>query len=139
MNRLAGILPFVEAAESGSFAAAATRLSLSRSAVAKSIARLEERLGARLFHRTTRTQTLTEAGQVFYERCTRALAELDAAEAVLDSGRRIPTGCLRVSVPVLFGRNCVAPVLLSVAMKFPQLRLEVSFTDRVVDLIDDHV
>ena len=139
MNRFTGVLAFIEAAEAGSFAAAAKRMSLSRSAVAKGIARLEQRLGTRLFHRTTRTQTLTEDGQVFYERCTRALAELDAGEAVLDSGRRAPIGRLRVSVPVLFGRYCAAPVLLDLARKFPQLRLEVSFTDRVVDLIEERV
>lgn len=139
MSRFTGLLAFVEAVEAGSFVAAADKLSLSRSAVGKSIARLEQRLGTRLFHRTTRTQTLTEDGQVFYERCTRALSELDAAEAVLDSGRRAPIGRLRVSVPVLFGRYCAAPVLLQVAQKYPQLRLEVSFTDRVVDLIEDHL
>jgi DNA-binding transcriptional LysR family regulator len=137
MNRFAGVLAFIEAAEAGSFAAAAERMSVSRSAVAKSIARLEQRLDTRLFQRTTRAQTLTENGQVFYERCTRALAELDAGEAVLDSGRRAPTGRLRVSVPVLFGRYCAASVLLDVARNFPQLKLEVSFTDRVVDLIEE--
>lgn len=129
----------MEAVEAGSFAAAAGRMSLSRSAVAKSIARLEQQLGTRLFHRTTRAQTLTEDGQVYYERCRRALAELDIAEAVLDSSRRAPVGRLRVSVPVLFGRYCAAPVLLDVAQKFPQLRLEVSFTDRVVDLIEEGI
>lgn len=139
MNKFTGVIAFVEAVEAGSFALAAERLSLSRSAVGKSIARLEQRLGTRLFHRTTRAQTLTEDGQVFYERCTRALAELDAAEAVLDSGRRAPVGRLRVSVPVLFGRYCTAPVLLDVARKFPQLKLEVSFTDRIVDLIEEQI
>jgi DNA-binding transcriptional LysR family regulator len=139
MSRFTGMIAFVEAAEAGSFAGAAVRMSLSRSAVGKGIARLERRLGTRLFNRTTRTQTLTEDGQVYYERCTRALAELDAAEAVLDSGRGAPVGRLRVSVPVLFGRYCAASVLLDVARKFPQLKLEVSFTDRVVDLIDDRI
>jgi DNA-binding transcriptional LysR family regulator len=139
MGRFNGMLAFVEAVEAGSFAAAAERMALSRSSVGKSIARLEQRLGTRLFHRTTRTQMLTEDGRVYYERCTRALAELDAAEAVLESGRHAPIGCLRVSVPVLFGRYCAAPVLLEVARQFPHLRLELSFTDRVVDLIDDRI
>jgi DNA-binding transcriptional LysR family regulator len=113
-------------------------MSLSRSAVGKSIARLEQRLGARLFHRTTRNQTLTEDGQAFYERCVRALAEIEAAEATLDSGRRTPTGALRVSLPMLFGRYCAAPVLLDLARRYPQLQLDLSFSDRVVDLVEEN-
>lgn len=84
-DRLNGIEAFVQAAEAGSFALAAERLRLTRSAVGKSIARLEARLGVRLFHRTTRQQSLTDDGQAYYDRCVRALAELQAAEAELDS------------------------------------------------------
>lgn len=138
-DRLSGITAFVHTAEAGSFAQAAERLHLTRSAVGKTIARLEERLGVRLFHRTTRHQRLTDEGQAFYERCVRALAELDAAEAALDNGRREPVGRLRVSVPVLFGRHCVAPILLDLAARYPQLELDVSFTDRRVDLIDEGI
>jgi len=69
----------------------------------------------------------------------RALAEIEAAEATLDSGRRAPTGRLRVSVPVLFGRHCAAPVLLELARKHPQLQLDITFTDRVVDLVEENV
>ncbi|WP_164008619.1 LysR family transcriptional regulator [Pyxidicoccus trucidator] len=136
-DRLSGVLTFVQAVEAGSFALAAERLGLSRSAVGKSIARLEERLDTRLFHRTTRSQSLTDDGQSFYERCVRALAELEAAEAALDSGRRAPTGRLRVTAPVLFGRHCAAPLLWELARKHPGLELELSFSDRVVDLIED--
>lgn len=136
-DQLSGIAVFVQAVEAGSFALAAERLHLSRSAVGKVIARLEQRLDVRLFHRTTRRQSLTEDGHAFYERCVRALAELDAAEAGFASGRREPGGCLRVSVPVLFGRHCVAPILLGLARTHPQLRVEISFNDRVVDLLED--
>jgi DNA-binding transcriptional LysR family regulator len=136
-ERLSGIQAFVQAVETGSFARAADRLGLTRSAVGKSVARLERRLGARLFHRTTRVQSLTEDGQVFYERCRRALDEIDAAEAALDAGRREPSGRLRVSVPLLFGRHCVAPVLARLARRHPRLDLEVSFSDRVVALLED--
>jgi DNA-binding transcriptional LysR family regulator len=138
-DRLSGIAAFVQAAQAGSFALAAQRMGLSRSAVGKSIARLEEQLGVRLFHRSTRKQSLTDAGEVFYERCAPALAELEAAEAALDEGRRTPSGRLRVSVPVLFGRRCVAPILLDAARRHPQLELEVSFSDRFVDLVDEGV
>lgn len=136
-DRWNGIAAFVQAVESGSFALAAERLNRSRSAVGKSVARLEQRLGARLFHRTTRQQSLTEAGQAFYEHCVRALAELEAAETVLDVGRQEPYGRLRVSVPVLFGRRCAAPVLLQLMQQHPQLRIEMSFSDRSVDLLEE--
>jgi DNA-binding transcriptional LysR family regulator len=138
-DRLNGIVAFVQAVESESFALAAVRMHLSRSAVGKTIARLEQRLGVRLFHRTTRRQSLTEEGQIFYERCIRVLTELDAAEAALDSGHREPGGRLRVSVPVLFGRQCVAPVLLSLTRKYPRLSVEISFSDRVIDLVEEGV
>ncbi|MCX8997070.1 LysR family transcriptional regulator [Rhizobiaceae bacterium BDR2-2] len=134
---LNGIGVFVAAVESGSFSSAAERLHLSRSAVAKTIARIEARLDVRLFHRTTRSQTLTEDGQIYYERCLRALEEIRAGEAVLESGRREAVGRLRVTMPVLFGRRCVAPVLVRLAQAHPKLELDLSFNDRVVDVIED--
>jgi DNA-binding transcriptional LysR family regulator len=136
-DRLDGVAVFVQAAESGSFAEAAARLRLTRSAVGKAIAKLEKRLGVRLFHRTTRSLALTEDGQAYYERCARALAELEAAEAALEQGRREPRGRLRVSVPVLFGRRCVAPVLRELVLRHPQLELDMTFSDRRADLLDE--
>lgn len=132
---LDGVAVFVEAVEAGGFARAAERLALSRSAVGKTIARLESRLGVRLFHRTTRSQSLTEDGQIYYERCLRALEELRAGEAMLESGRREIAGRLRVSVPMLFGRHCVAPVLVEIARENPKLELDLRFCDDVIDLI----
>lgn len=136
-DRIAGIDVFVETVEAGSFSAAAERLVLTRSAVAKTIARLEKRLGTRLFHRTTRKQALTEQGQLFYASCRRAIEEIKAGQAQLESGRKEVSGRLRVSVPVLFGRICVAPVLLEMARAHPDLQLDISFSDRVVDLAAD--
>lgn len=136
-DRLKGISAFVEAVEAGSFALAAERMRLTRSAVGKSIARLEQRLGVRLFQRTTRSQSLTEDGHAYYERCVRALAELDAGALALDSGKSEPVGRLRVSVPVLFGRHCVAPVLLALGRQYPRLIIEISFNDHVVDLVEE--
>ncbi|XXX73343.1 LysR family transcriptional regulator [Sorangium sp. So ce134] len=136
-DRFNGIAVFVEAAEAGTFALAAARLGLTRSAVAKTIGRIEGRLGVRLFHRTTRSQSLTADGQLYYERCQRALRELEAAEAALDSGRREPAGRLRVCVPVLFGRRCVAPILLDIAAEHARLELELSFSDQPVDLVEN--
>jgi DNA-binding transcriptional LysR family regulator len=136
-DRLTGVAVFVEAVEAGGFSSAAGRLHLSRSAVGKTVARLEERLGVRLFHRTTRRQSLTEDGQAFYERCLRGLEEIRAGEAILESGRREAVGRLRVSAPVLFGRRCVAPVLTRFVQQHPKLELDLNFSDRLVDLIED--
>jgi DNA-binding transcriptional LysR family regulator len=136
-DRLSGIREFVAVVEAGSFAQAAVRLNLSRSAVGKAVARLEARLGARLCHRTTRVLSLTEDGIAFHERCTRALKELEEAELAVESGRQTPAGKVRVTVPVIIGRRCVAPVLFDVARQHPALVLEMSFSDRPVDLIEE--
>ncbi|MCY1047292.1 LysR family transcriptional regulator [Corallococcus sp. bb12-1] len=136
-DSLNGVSVFVEAVEAGGFSAAAAKLHLSRSAVGKTVARMEERLGVRLFHRTTRSQSLTHDGQVFYERCLRALEELRAGEALLESGKQEAAGRLRVSVPVLYGRRCVAPILMKLARAHPKLEVDMSFSDRTVDLLED--
>lgn len=136
-DTLKDIPVFVAAVEAGSFAQAAVRLHLSRSAVGKSIARLEERLGVRLFHRTTRSQSLTDSGALFYERCLRALDEIRGAESLLETGKQQVTGRLRVAMPVLFGRQCVAPLLIELAQEHSGLELEMSFSDRVVDLVEE--
>ena len=136
-QRLQGIEEFVAAAEAGSFALAAQRLHVTRSAVAKSIARLEARLGTRLFLRTTRSQSLTEEGHGYYERCRRALAELDAAEAMADVARTTATGLVRLSMPAMLGRLKVGPLLLALARRHPGLSLELSFNDRRVDLAEE--
>ncbi|MFP3799693.1 LysR family transcriptional regulator [Paraburkholderia sp. SIMBA_027] len=138
-DKLDGVATFVQVVEAGSFALAAERLNLTRSAVGKAITRLETRLGVRLLHRSTRSQTLTTEGQCYYERCVRALAELDDAEASFDISRVEPGGRLRVSVPEAFGHWCVAPVLLDLAQQYPQLQIDLSFTDRYTDLIEEGV
>lgn len=134
-ERFDGVTVFVEVVRLGGFARAAEHLGLTRSAVGKSMARLEARLGTRLFHRTTRLQSLTDDGQIYYEHCLRALAELQAAEAQMTSGRHEVAGRLRVSMPVLFGRHCVAPILMELARRHPSLELNLSFSDRPVDVL----
>ena len=136
-DTLKDIPVFVAAVEAGSFAQAAIRLHLSRSAVGKSIARLEERLGVRLFQRTTRSQSLTDNGALFYDHCLRALEEIRGAESLLETGKQQVSGRLRVAMPVLFGRQCVAPLLIALAQEHPGLELEMSFSDRVVDLVEE--
>jgi DNA-binding transcriptional LysR family regulator len=109
-DRLDGVTTFVQVVDAGSFTLAAERMHLTRSAIGKVITRLEARLGVRLLNRTTRSQTLTEAGQTYYDRCVRALAELDAAQADLESEQTAPRGRLRVSVPIAFGHHCARAV-----------------------------
>lgn len=136
-DRLTGITTFVQVVEAGNFALAAERLHLTRSAVGKSIARLEQRLGVLLFHRNPRGLNLTLEGQAYYDRCLRALSELDAADAELDSGRREPQGCLRVSAPKLLGRHCITPILMRLLDSYPELRIDIRLNDRVADLVED--
>ncbi|HDR9509026.1 LysR family transcriptional regulator [Burkholderia cepacia] len=138
-DRLDGVTTFVQVVESGSFALAAERLDMTRSAVGKAVARLEKRLGARLLQRTTRSQSLTDDGQAYYDRCVRALAELEAAEADLDCGRNEARGKLRLSVPLAFGHHCVTPIVLDLARTYPHLRIDVSITDRFVDLVEEGI
>lgn len=137
VGSLSGIDVFVAVVEAGSFAQAAEGLHITRSAVGKSIARLEQRLGVLLFHRTTRSQSLTEEGSLFYGHCLRALDEVRTGEAALESGKGNVNGRLRVSMPVLFGHLCIAPILLELAREHPGLTLELSFSDRMVDLVEE--
>jgi DNA-binding transcriptional LysR family regulator len=138
-SHLRGISAFVHSVETGTFTAAAARMGLSKSATGKSVAHLEERLGARLLDRTTRSLNLTAEGQAYYQTCLRVLEELSAAETLLASRRQAVTGTLRINLPVSFGRRCVMPVLMEVAAKNPELELDISFTDRRVDLIEEGV
>ncbi|MCX5497473.1 LysR family transcriptional regulator [Kaistia dalseonensis] len=133
-ERFEGIAAFVETAEAGSFTRAAARLGLTRSAVGKSIARLEARLAVRLFNRTTRSLSLTDEGARFRESCLRILAELDAAEDSLAARRAEPAGLVRIDLPVLFGRQWVVPLLLELSAQHPGLEFDVNFSNRVADL-----
>ena len=137
VDQLSGIAVFVRAAEASSFALAAETMGLSRSAVGKAIARLEQRLGVQLFHRTTRSLRLTDEGAAFYERCAGALADIRDAETSFDTVKRQPAGRVRISVPVLLGRHCIAPILVDLAAEHAKLELQVAFTDRPVDLLAD--
>lgn len=138
-ERLKGIEAFVCAADTGSFTAAGERLGLTNSAVSKGVARLEARLGARLFERTTRSLALTDAGSAFYETCVRVLAELADAEAVLAARALEPVGRLRVDVPVAFGRMRVMPLMLPFIERHPHLRPSITFTDRIVDVVEEGI
>ncbi|MCU4639259.1 LysR family transcriptional regulator [Acinetobacter courvalinii] len=128
---------FVAVVEAGSFSKAAEQQHLTRSAISKSIARLEQRLGVNLFKRTTRTLSLTAEGTLFYEHGQRALAEINSAESLLDQGKITATGLLRISAPVLFGQLYVAPLMAGFAQQHADLQIELSVNDRTVDLVEE--
>ncbi|HEY9319492.1 DNA-binding transcriptional LysR family regulator [Achromobacter deleyi] len=139
LEPLSGIATFVVSAQSVSFTEAAERLGISKSAVGKSIARLEERLGVKLFHRTTRKLTLSADGQAYFAACSAALNEITAAEAALTSGGKNPSGRLRIDMPVAFGRKVMLPILLKIGRKYPALEFTLTFTDRLVDPIEEGI
>lgn len=138
-ENLTGIATFVTTARSSSFTQAAERLGVSKSAVGKSIASLEARLGIKLFHRTTRKLTLTVDGEAYFVSCANALDEIGSAEAALKSGHHRPSGRLRIDMPASFGRRVLLPVLLNIAEIYPDLQLTATFTDHLVDPIEEGV
>lgn len=135
MDLLAGIQAFVQVAETRSFAAAARNLSLSPSAVSKLIGRTEESVGAKLFHRNTRSISLTAEGATFLRRCRSILDELDEAKQELATASESPKGKLQLSLPNL--GNFFLPVISGFADAYPEITLQIEFTDRLVDVIEE--
>jgi LysR family transcriptional regulator, regulator for bpeEF and oprC len=136
MKSLSNMLAFVRVAEVQSFVQASNLLGLSTSAVSKAVARLEADLGVKLFHRTTRSISLTADGIRFYEGCQQLLGELEALEAEIQGNRTAPRGRLTVSVPAAIGRICLVPLLPTFTQAFPEIVLDISMDDRTVDLAE---
>ncbi|APR77495.1 Transcriptional regulator, LysR family protein [Minicystis rosea] len=136
VDSLSGLAAFVRAAETRSFVAAGRLLGVSSSAVGKSVARLEERLGVRLFHRSTRSIRLTPEGELFFERCQRILADLGDAEAELSHAREAPRGKLRIGVPAI-GNRLLGPVLPEFRRRYPEVELDIDYDDHLVDVIEE--
>ena len=139
MDRLAAMEIFVSVVESGSFSAAARRLSLGQPAVSKSVAQLEARLGARLVLRSSRGLSTTDAGQRFYEHAKRAIEEADEADQAARDSSASLSGRLRVSAAVTFARLHVMPALHVFLDQHPDLRIEVALDDRNIDLLEDGI
>lgn len=137
LDRLTGMAVFVKAADTGSFAAAATALRLSPQMVAKHVSALENRLGARLLNRTTRRQSLTEMGAMYYERCQLILAETEEADSLAAVQKGTPRGRLRVTAPVTFGAHSVAPLVAAYLQAHPEVTVELELTDRLIDIVDE--
>jgi len=135
MDSLGALNVFVQAAEARNFTVAAHQLRVSSSAVGKTIARLEGRLGVRLFHRSTRTVTLTPEGALFLDRCRRILNEVEAAEMEIAQTQEAPRGKLRVSLPLV--SMLTVPALSAFMRAYPEIELDIDFSDRLVDVIEE--
>ncbi|MEM6991688.1 MAG: LysR family transcriptional regulator [Myxococcota bacterium] len=138
-DTLAGIPVLVRVAETQSFSEAARQLGISPSGVSKTISRLEERLGVRLFDRTTRKVAITEEGLRFYERCRQIVADIEEAQTELTEARVQPRGTVLASVPAELGRCHIVPALPELLRRHPELEVRLELTDRRVDLVGERV
>jgi len=133
MDSFAEIGVFTRVVDAHSFTSAARSLGLTPSGVSRAISRLERRLGVRLLQRTTRSLSLTDDGAAYYERCKKILVELEDAESVLARSRTVPRGRLRVDAPTILARFVIAPALPSFFAEHPELALDLSVRDQVID------
>lgn len=137
MDKYQQIRVFAAVVEAGSFVAAADALGMSKAAVSRYVSELEQRLGVRLMHRTTRKLSLTGEGEVFLARCRDILASIEASEAELSTHAASASGVLKVSVPVSFGIRHLAPLWGEFLQEHPRVSLDVQLADRVIDLVDE--
>ena len=137
LDRLTGLEVFAKAAAAGSFSAAGRALGMSQTMVTKHMAALEARLGVKLFHRSTRKLSITDAGRSYLDSSERILAEIDAADSAVAADRIEPKGLLRLSAPVSFGARQIAPLMPEFARRFPLVTVELGLNDRLVDLADE--
>ncbi|MCC1481792.1 LysR family transcriptional regulator [Roseibaca sp. Y0-43] len=138
-DRLIAMRVFQAVAETGGFTAAARALGVSQPFVSQTIARLEERLGVSLLHRTTRGHSLTPEGAAYLDGCRRAIDSVDQAEAVLQTSPDQVAGMLRVSAPLAFGLDRITPILPLFLAQYPKVDLELVLTDDSVNLVEDRV
>lgn len=139
MDRLQAMRTFVAVVESGSLSAAATTLGVSLPTVSRVLGALERELGSRLIARTTRGLTETDGGRLYYERCRRILDDLRAADAAFQSHSKVPTGELRVTAPVTFGRQHVASCVAEFLERYPRLSVYLLLTDRCESLVEQRL
>lgn len=137
LENLSGVLAFVRAAEARNFTTAARGLGISPSGVSKAISRLEASFGVRLLHRTSRSVTMTPEGAAFYERCRQIVADLEDAEQALSAAHAGPRGRLRVTMPLSVGRLYLAGLIPRFLERHPEVVVEASASDRMVDMIDE--
>lgn len=139
MDKLALMRTFRRVVERGSFVGAARDLNLSNAAVSKHVTDLERHLGVSLLTRTTRRLSVTEAGRAYHARCVRILDDIEEAESAVSALQEAPRGPLRINAPMSFGLRCLSPVLMRFMERYPDVRLDVMMTDRVVDVVEEGV
>jgi DNA-binding transcriptional LysR family regulator len=139
MDRLDAMRLFVRVAELGSFSAVAQQLGVARSVVTRQIAALETYLGVKLMARSTRRLTLTSAGSAYLEKCRVILNLVEAAEADVAEERLTPRGNIRISLPLSFGLKRLAPLLLDFSQRYPEVALDMDYSDRRVNLIEEGI
>ena len=137
MDRLQEMRIFTTVAECGSFVGATEMLGLSKAAVSRSVTELERRLGVRLMHRTTRKLSLTPEGELFLSRCRDILASVEESEAEVSTSGRSARGTLRVTAPVSFGIRHLAPLWSDFLEAYPDVKVELELSDRVIDLVEE--
>ena len=137
MDRFESIRAFVKVVDHGGFAAAARKIGMSRSAVNKHVHNLEDRLGAQLLTRSTRKVTPTETGYAYYERCVAILGELEAAEAAVSALHEDARGTLKINAPMTFGTMHLSRVVADFMARHPDLRIELTLTDRITDPVEE--
>lgn len=130
---------FVAAVDAGNFSAAARLLGLTPSAVSKQIGRLETRLGARLLNRSTRRVSLTDVGREFYDRSRAILADIDDAERAVGQASDRPRGRLRVTASISFGQRQIVPMIPEFVSRYPDLRVDVVFSDHMIDMVEEGI
>lgn len=136
-NRIKDIAAFIAVVNAGSYTKATHILGLSRSAIGKSIIRLESQLGVRLLNRSPRQLSLTDEGAVMYERCQQILEDLEEVNTVMAVRRERPTGTLKLTAPLSLGQKHIRPLVERFLNKWPELTAEIIFSDRYVDLIEE--
>lgn len=139
MDKLQAMNALVKVVASGSYAEAARRLGLTRSAVSKAVMELEQSLGARLLDRTTRRVTPTEAGLAYYERCIAILAQVEETEAQISRLHDEPKGVLRINAPMSFGTLYLGEAVADFMIRYPDLKVELTLTDRFIDPLEEGV
>jgi DNA-binding transcriptional LysR family regulator len=139
MDRFEALTAFVAVAKAGGFSAAGRELGIPLPTISRRVIELEETLGARLFHRTTRRVELTEQGKTFFAACQRVLEDLKDAEEALGGEYRTPKGELSITAPIGFGRLHVQPVALEFLATYPEVNLKLLLVDRLVNLLEEHI
>lgn len=139
MAKWEGVTEFVAIVETGSFTEAAKRVGISTAQVSRQVSQLEQRLNSKLLYRTTRKVSVTEAGQVYYQHCRQVLEGLAEAERALTQLQTSPKGKLKITAPITYGENIIAPLLNDFALRYPELEIQLLLSNQRFDLVDQGI